>query len=78
MGDLVLSSDQYEFRPTIQRDFRRACTIKLPLPSLEGENVAEEDIVIMQLSNEGVWDLLDVPLKLTKNLISFDTKSLRR
>ena len=61
-----------------QREYKRALTIKLPLPTCDKEAFSDDDICVMAKHSDAPWDLLDVPIKLVKNHLSFDTKSLCR
>ena len=75
MGDMLEASDFYDIRPAIPRTFRRAVTVKLPLPPMDTEEFPQEDIVIMVWTADG-WQWHEVNLKFTKNSCSFDTKVL--
>ena len=39
MADLVTASDFFDIRPSVQKEFRRPITVKLPLPPLDEEEV---------------------------------------
>ena len=62
----------------MQREYKRGITIKLPLPVFDGESFADEDICIMSRQSGATWELMDVPIKMIKTQISFETKTLCR
>ena len=79
MNDLITLSDYVAVETNIPTTFKRAATVKLPLPPLgENEGFSEEDMVIMATDQEGCWQLLDIPLKFTKSAVTFETKVLTK
>lgn len=70
------------------QDFRRAITVKLPLPTAllppqaggGGVPLAAEDLVVLRAEPGGEWSPLleGGAYRLSKNSISFDTKRLTR
>ena len=77
MADLVVASDFYDIKPSIAKEFKRAATVKLPLPPLDEEEFSEDDLVVMEMTYEG-WKLFEGQLKFTKGTVSFDTKRLSK
>ena len=77
MADLLVATDIYDIRASIQQDYRRALTVKLPLPAMDMEDFPQEDVAVMYMTPSG-WELFEVPLKFTKSAVSFDTKVLSR
>lgn len=77
MKDLVSISDYVTIQTNVPTTFKRAATVKLPLPPLENESFPEDDMVVMEMTEDG-WQLLTSPLKFTKSAVMFETKSLSK
>lgn len=78
MSDLLSISDYVTIRPrSIQPRFKRALTIKLPLPPLESEEFPEDDMVVMEWDGFE-WHLHDGAIKFTKSSVMFDTHTLTK
>ena len=57
--------------------------MKLPLPVSPDENhvINADDVAVCQTmssQDSGEWTVVDGPLKLTRNSVAFDTKSLTK
>ena len=80
MADLLALSDYVTIRPNQPCVyFKRAATVKLPLPQLPDDEFPEDDMVVLEWSEEmREWELLETSLKFTKSSVMFDTHSLGR
>ncbi|ELT97503.1 hypothetical protein CAPTEDRAFT_221462 [Capitella teleta] len=77
MADLLVASDIFTIKPSVAREYRRALTIKLPLPQMDDEDFPKDDIGVMQMTDAG-WELIEAPIKFTKSSVMFDTKFLTK
>ena len=75
-GDLVAISDFTEVNTGAERDFRRAVSVKIPLPDMD-ESTPTEDIHVLE-RHDKAWALMECPLKFTKTTVSFDVKNLSK
>jgi len=76
--DVVCASNIIRFSPSVVSELRRSVTVKLPMPTASSDQpLSLDDIAIYQsVLNTSVWTMVDVPLKLTKNSVAFDTRWL--
>ncbi|KAI0234863.1 hypothetical protein LSAT2_014760 [Lamellibrachia satsuma] len=77
INDLLAATDYINITTSVDQPFRRAVTVKLPLPTMEDENFPQDDIVVMILVGT-TWQLMETPIKFTKSAITFDTRTLGR
>ena len=78
MADLLAVSNYVDISCSATAHFRRAVTVKLPLPPLaDTDDFAQDDMTVMHLVDDE-WQLLEAPLKFTKSAVTFNTKSLAR
>lgn len=81
---IAAASDFFRFLPTSDVEFKRQLTVKLPLPvwsSDEGHVIGADDVAVCQTMTSqhgGEWTVVDGPLKLTRNSVSFDTSTLTK
>ena len=79
MADLLALSDYVDIRPSERVHFKRAVTVKLPLPPLNNDEFPEDDMVVMEFCAETAsWQLADSIVKFTKSSVMFDTHTLGR
>lgn len=76
-ADLILATEFIDLIPSTPCVFKRAVSVKLPLPT--GVEVEEEndDIAVLQKTENG-WELVDSKYKFTRTTVTFDTKSLSK
>lgn len=76
-NELLLASEFIDIQPSIPVNFRRAVTVKLPLPAgFDAEDEAKtNDIAVLQKTNK-VWAMVETHYKFTKTTVTFDTKEL--
>lgn len=76
-ADLILATEFIDLIPSTPCVFKRAVSVKLPLPT--GVEVEEEndDIAVLQKTENG-WELVDSKYKFTRTTVTFDTKSLTK
>lgn len=74
MADVLALTDFIQVEALAPAHFKRALSVKLPLPAIEGE-FSEEDIGVLQLE-DGKWNLMEKSIKFTRSSIVFDTTVL--
>lgn len=76
-ADLILATEFIDLIPSMPCVFKRAVSVKLPLPT--GVEVEEEndDIAVLQKTDNG-WELVDSKYKFTRTTVTFETKSLTK
>ncbi|XP_060067981.1 uncharacterized protein LOC132548173 [Ylistrum balloti] len=76
--DLVQTTEFIDLIPSIPCNFRRAATVKLPLPGgVEVEDESSNTIGVFQKTEKG-WELVESKYKYTRTTVTFDVKSLSR
>ncbi|XP_062610303.1 uncharacterized protein LOC134272084 isoform X2 [Saccostrea cucullata] len=77
-ADLVLATEFIDLIPSAPCVFKRAVSVKLPLPTgVEVEDERSEDIAVLQKTENG-WELVESKYKFTRTTVTFDTKSLSK
>jgi len=81
--DIGSATDFFRFLPSSNVEFRRELTVKLPLPLSpdDDQKISADDVAVCQTraSQDGdEWTVLDGPLKLTRNSVAFDTRTLSK
>lgn len=76
-SELLLASEFIDIQPSMAVEFRRAVTVKLPLPAgFDAEDEAKtNDIAVLQKTSKG-WAMVESSYKFTKTTVTFDTKAL--
>ncbi|XP_050417521.1 uncharacterized protein LOC126830967 [Patella vulgata] len=75
-NDLVTLTEFIDITPNIPCNFRRAVTIKLPLPSgVEIEREQEPDVGVL-LKNDGKWEPVESNYKFTRTTVSCEVRHL--
>ena len=74
MSDVLAITDYVTVETLEPATFKRALSVKLPLPMIEGE-FNEEDIGVLTLE-EGRWVLIEKNMKFTRSSIVFDVLHL--
>jgi hypothetical protein len=85
-ADIAAATDFFRFTLSADVDFKRPLTVKLPLPvspTADVDNITAADVAVcMTTSTNGTgssnWTVVDGQLKLAKNSVTFDTKSLTK
>ncbi|KAL3885766.1 hypothetical protein ACJMK2_025807 [Sinanodonta woodiana] len=78
-NDLLLVSEIIDLTPDTDITFKRAVSVKLPLPAgleVEDDN-STNDIAVLQKTRNG-WQVVDVSYKFTRTTVTFDVKELSR
>ncbi|XP_033758969.1 uncharacterized protein LOC117341221 isoform X2 [Pecten maximus] len=76
--DLVQTTEFIDLIPSVPCNFRRAATVKLPLPGgVEIEDESSNTIGVFQKMEKG-WELVESKYKYTRTTVTFDVKSLSR
>lgn len=77
-GDLEKVSEFIDVLPDEPRTFRRAASIKLPLPGgLDSDNDDTSDVAVLQKNGDS-WEILDSNYRFTKTTVTFDVKHISR
>ena len=78
-SELETVSEFIDLVPNFQCTFRRAVSVKLPLPAnVEVENeAAHNEIAVLQKSDAG-WELVDTKYRFTRTTVTCDVKYLNR
>lgn len=78
-SDLENVSEIIDLIPSLQCTFKRAVSVKLPLPAnVEVDNeTSNNDIAVLQKSESG-WELIDAKYRFTRTTVTFDVKNLTR
>ena len=77
--DVLSHTDIIRVSPSLDAPLRRSVTLKLPLPPAcpPDQGLRPEELGVFQWSpGTGTWGVVEGQLKLTKNSVAFDTKSL--
>jgi len=88
-ADIAAATDFYRFLLTSDNvNFKRPLTVKLPLPlpvwpDDDHVTVSADTVVVCQLvtssaQDGGEWAVVDGPLRLTRNSVAFETRSLTK
>jgi len=82
-GDVSAATDVFRFTPSLSVEFKRELTVKLPLPlsADDDQHISSDDVAVCQTMTSqdgGDWTVLDGPLKLTKNSVAFETRTLTK
>ena len=83
-ADIGSATDFFRFLPSSNVEFRRELTVKLPLPVSpdDDQKISADEVAVCQTraSQDGdEWTVLDGrPLKLTRNSVAFDTRTLSK
>ncbi|XP_069115916.1 uncharacterized protein [Argopecten irradians] len=76
--DLIQTTEFIDLIPSVPCNFRRAATVKLPLPGgVEVEDESSNTIGVFQKMEKG-WELVESKYKYTRTTVTFDVKSLSR
>ncbi|XP_041373301.1 uncharacterized protein LOC121386465 isoform X2 [Gigantopelta aegis] len=77
--DLVTASEFIDILPNINPTFKRAATVKLPLPAgVEVEGDSTEDIAVVTRTDDQGWVLVKSHYRFTRNSVSCDVRHLSR
>lgn len=80
-SDIVQATEFIDILPSVPCNFRRAVSVKLPLPGgVELEDLDENNnagIAVLQKNEQG-WELVESKYKYTRTTVTFDVKSLSR